>query len=503
MSTEQTQAPIGTPITQDRLFRLAFALAVLCSVAFQGSRGLYESTEGRYAECARQTLESGNFLEPMLNGEHHWTKPPLTYLAIGGGLKLLGDNTWGVRAFLAVCFILTVMAVYILGRFLWGNEAAGWSALIYATSPFTVASANAVSTDAMLVLWQTCSMAFFWAAIRTQKIRYTMLMWAALGLAVLTKGPMGFVPLVGFVPIYFVLRRRGISVPGIFNPAGWAIFGTIGITWYLYAIVRHPELLDYWVMHETIGRMVQGEFNRNSQTYKILTMYVPIMLGGTGIWAFLLLLNRRRFSWPQGRWMRWLSWDDGVEWTYLLVSVIVPFLAFSVSQSRLPLYLLPLFVPLSVMMGKGLSLLVENGVLRQHTLVRIACASALILVGAKGVSSHIASRNDMKQLAAEIAPILERHPGYALKLMQKEPLNGLQFYLRREIPLVKLDELPAGQDLKDLVQGDTLLLLRSKYLKYCEEYIRQGLIRLEFKNEYWAVAVPAKTGTGNAENAVS
>ncbi|NLF56030.1 MAG: hypothetical protein GX580_00150, partial [Candidatus Hydrogenedens sp.] len=60
-------------------------LAVVLGFAFQGSRGLYESTEGRYTECARQSMAAGSLLEPVLNGEHHWTKPPLTYIVIAAG----------------------------------------------------------------------------------------------------------------------------------------------------------------------------------------------------------------------------------------------------------------------------------------------------------------------------------------------------------------------------------------------------------------------------------
>ena len=68
-----------------RSLGLVAVLAFVGTTAFQGSRGLYETTEGRYAECARETLASGDWDDPILNGRPHWTKPPLTYMAIMAG----------------------------------------------------------------------------------------------------------------------------------------------------------------------------------------------------------------------------------------------------------------------------------------------------------------------------------------------------------------------------------------------------------------------------------
>lgn len=59
-----------------RSLMLVVLLALLASFLFQGSRGLYEPTEGRYAECARETLLSGYLFDPLLNGAYHWSKPP-------------------------------------------------------------------------------------------------------------------------------------------------------------------------------------------------------------------------------------------------------------------------------------------------------------------------------------------------------------------------------------------------------------------------------------------
>jgi 4-amino-4-deoxy-L-arabinose transferase len=56
-------------------FWMLLMLTAFLAVMFQGTRGLYESTGGRYAECAREMLVRSNFLEPTLDFRAHWTKP--------------------------------------------------------------------------------------------------------------------------------------------------------------------------------------------------------------------------------------------------------------------------------------------------------------------------------------------------------------------------------------------------------------------------------------------
>ena len=107
LSGPGAKTPLGRPdvardmrmVTHDNIqewsWRVMLALALLVGFSFQGSRGLYETTEGRYVEVAREMVETGNWIEPTLGYRPHWAKPPLTYWAIAGGIKLLGVNEWG------------------------------------------------------------------------------------------------------------------------------------------------------------------------------------------------------------------------------------------------------------------------------------------------------------------------------------------------------------------------------------------------------------------------
>lgn len=131
--------------TSSLQFWRVLAIAFLITLVFQGNRGLYESTEGRYAECGREMLVTGKYLEPTLDFKPHWTKPPMTYWAIAGGMALFGKNAWGVRAYLILAFCVIVAIVFLTANYLWGSDVVPYCALIHATSLFPPAKEVSLS----------------------------------------------------------------------------------------------------------------------------------------------------------------------------------------------------------------------------------------------------------------------------------------------------------------------------------------------------------------------
>lgn len=474
-------------------------LAVVLGFAFQGSRGLYESTEGRYTECARQSMAAGSLLEPVLNGEHHWTKPPLTYIVIAAGLKLFGENAWGARAGLAVAFVLTVLAVYFLGGLVWGRRAAPWCGLIYALSPFTLGAANAVSTDTFLALWQALAALFFWQTLRSGNLVPALLMWVAVGLGFMTKGPVAIMVLIPVIVTCVYLRRRGEKMPRVFHPLGILLFLVVGLTWYVIEIRRHPGLMDYWFFHETVGRNLYGEFNRNSEFYKPLTVYGPVLLAGSLPWSLLALWRWRAIPWPKGAWRRISAWPHSVAWAYIIAGILGPLLIFCLSTSRLALYALPLFVPITLALGKALDFLVESGAWRRRTLLRVAVVVLCVLVGAKFASSLTTSSHDMRALGALIQPVMAEYPDHKLMILEDVPLYGLQFYTGETMTPVEVEDAQeVMKEVRNTGHPHLVIVKNSKLAKIAPQMdMRVYKVREVSKN--WSVIVislPENEGGG-------
>ena len=404
-------------------------LAAFIAVVFQGSRGLYETTEGRYAECAREMLVSGNFLEPTLDFQPHWTKPPLTYWAIEAGIALLGRNAGGARAYLVVAFCLTVAAIYSLTGLVWGREVAPYGAVVYMSSFFPMFAANAVSPDTSLTLWEALAMLGFWAGIRSQKRYYFVLMWLFLGTGFLTKGPPALIPLLSILPIYGLMRWKEWDLSSIFPIGGILLFIAVGLGWYLYEAWLHPGLLSHWIKHEVVGHLFTSEYARNVKWYKAILVYWPVLAFGALPWTGLLLLKRKDIPWPGREWFHRDYWSNRIDRSFVVLSFFLPLILFSLSQSKLPLYILPLFIPISLAMGKGLHWLVLNQKIRLSVLKWVTFFTLVIIVAGKGAVANIPYSKDMRQLAGKITPEMASLPRKHFYFVGNSSLYGLEFYL--------------------------------------------------------------------------
>jgi len=465
-------------------------LALVASIAFQGSRGLYETTEGRYAEVAREMFRSGNYLEPTLLGLPHWTKPPLTYWAIALGLKIFGVNTWGARFYLVVAFVLTVICVWKIAEVLWDKKSAYLSALVYASSLMPLVSSNVVATDTLLALWEALAIFAFWKAVRTQSKIWTVLVWLFLGMSFMTKGYPGLLPLLGIIPTQIYLKRaKNAQVPRLLSAGGIFAFIAAGLGWYIFEAVKHPYLAPYWLGYEVIGRFSEGSEFHNPHFYQAFEIYIPTLIFGTLPWTGLLaykfratkdvvksvLSKKALFENPQNLFL----------FSYLILSLVMFFTA----KSKLQLYILPLFLPLSLIIGRALAAFLDLNVIKKRSTIRLlAISGCIFVVVLKAISgtSVVSSPHDMKRLSASIDEAVAAEP-FRLFVVYDKKLNGLAFY-RDEI----LDHInPETSDqLSEKViaafrNGKTpAVLLRAGYVDLISDVLRRSGISVTVKDLY-------------------
>ena len=431
----------GSPSLADwKSLLLVVAIAFVNAVSFQGSRGLYETTEGRYAECARETMLSGDIDDPILNNAPHWTKPPLTYVAIGAGIWAFGENPWGVRAYLVLAMVLAAAAVWWTGVSIWGPSSGRWAGIIFSTSPLVAATATSVSTDMLVTLWTALTLAAFWHGRAARSRWAAWLMWVFAGLGCLTKGPPALlVPIVALPCAGWLLKRAGSWRPGTWTTlAGLGIFLIVGLGWYATEITEHPELAIYWLGQELVARNLTDEFHRNPGVLFIFTVYLPMLVFGTGHWLLLILLRWRRsfHGLPLSR-LDSSAWNDAARWS-LLAGIALPFAVFSFSHSRLALYLAPLFVPMCLLLGRGLDILLSQGGMPRR-LARVSAGTLLlVIVAVKAIAAISEQTCDMTALASHLAPVLGRVRPDALYSVGNKYLNGLKFHLRRDVVPVDL-----------------------------------------------------------------
>ena len=440
-------SPLSPPPLQSQRNRSAliwlFCLSLLLGFAFQGTRGMWNTDEGRYTENALQMVDSGNYLVPAYGSDRlNFTKPPMHYWAIAASVKAFGPNEWAVRAPNVLAFALTALLLCLMGERLMLRRP--WlPGLVYVLTLAPLIAANVVSTDTLLTLFEALAMFGFVSARMGPPARARRgsihLMWLGFGLAFLTKGPPGLLPLLAIVP--FIARRDGWRALGrLFPLGGLLVFMLSGFLWYLVVILRYPGLLHYFVYVEVYQRILTSAQHRNPQWYGWLVAYGPVFAFASMPWTLELLrgLNRARSI---ARWRQW--WRDASAPLLLALWFALPLLVLCVSRSRLPVYALPLFLPLSLMLALQLDSRVDLARTRQRVLLGLWIVVLIVLKGAGSLylKSPADSRVQARQLDATAAGNgyaalafvqktddhvgIEEHTPWGVRLYLHKPIVGI------------------------------------------------------------------------------
>jgi len=462
--------------------RWSFAVAAVLAfaLAFQGSRPLWEPDEGRYVAVALEMIQLDDYVVPRLHHQYpHFTKPPLTYWLIAASLRTFGASEWAVRLPNALAFAATVLLVYAIGRRLC-QDAAALAAVVYASFLVSTVAANVANTDTLLTAFETLAVwgftSWWWSPGRAHR-GWLIVMWLGFGLAFLTKGPPGLLPLLGIGAL--VAASNGVrGLAALFPVAGIALFLVVGFSWYVAVVVRRPELAGYFLGEEFVGRIFTDQHGRNAEWYGAAAVYLPTFLLGALPWTAVLVAWLRhadrvfRPSW----WRRWLRDDPALFFTlaWLLLGLAV----FLLSRSRLHLYVLPLFPALALSTAMAL-----RG--RWRWTRRVLCLIALwlaILVGLRAAAAHVPSHRDARAAAREVAALADEAYD-EIVLVGVRNGYGLRFYLGREVEHVAFsaEDLERGvahsnQTLEqELAEGERqIFVVDTKRAERFEEIVRES-----------------------------
>lgn len=404
------------------LVALAF-LPLFMALAFNGTRGLWGTDEGRYVDGGLQMLRMDDFLRIHLNPEYpHFTKPPVTYWAIAGSIAAFGQNESAARLPNALAFWGTSLLLLLAGRLI-GLRAPWVPMLLYATTLFTFFAANAVTTDTLLALFTTLAGVSFLALYLGKRPRLAAVaMWSGFGLAFMTKGPPGLLPLLAF-NLFLVFNRDWSRLKTMWWSWGIPAFLLIGFSWYAALVLTTPGLLDYFIHDEVVGRVASNEFGRHGQWYGAIVAYLPVWIFGALPWGYFLLFARKRAETPE---------DSRAEVSRLLAWwVLVPFVIFVLARSRLPIYTLQLFAPATLWLSLRLEPLLRRPWPRWgYALV------ALWIAGAVGFKAWAAHYDDYGRDARALAQEIVDKAGndfQEIVFVNMMPKWGLTFYLNEDV----------------------------------------------------------------------
>lgn len=354
------------------------AAFVLLLFATLDVRPLYKADESRYAEIPREMVASGDWLTPRLNGLKYFEKPPLQYWASAAFFELFGEHDWVARLWTALSALGCLLLAWGFGRRAFSPRAGAFAAVVLAGCPIFYLLAQINTLDMALSFFLSAAVFAFARGRRA-------LFWIACALALLSKGLIGIVLPGGAVALYILLKRDWGLLANMKLASGTALFLLIGAPWFIALSVTDPHFAHFFFVQEHFERFTTKMHHRYGPPW----YFIPILAFGLAPWL-LPFFASLRFSIAQT--LQKGSEKPFNEALFLSLWVVLVFVFFSLSDSKLPSYILPIFPALAVLIGRWLDASLEAPRTRRVLLVQAALsllAGAALAGGARLITGRL------------------------------------------------------------------------------------------------------------------
>ncbi|MBI3940546.1 MAG: glycosyltransferase family 39 protein [Acidobacteria bacterium] len=314
-----------------------------------GGLAFVGADEPRYAQVAEEMWQSGDYIVPTLHGKPWLEKPPLYYWLAAAGYSLFGVSEMSARLPSALVGAASILLLWWVLRGLANEDTAFAAALTASTAPLFFVFSRAASTDSLFsALLSAGLLLYLYGFLKDQTWCY-LASGLAIGLAALAKGPVALLlaALVA-VPVLFLYpsMRRSLQMAClVLASAG------VAVPWYWRIIERTGfEFISVFILNHNLARFFTRIHHHEQPFYYyvgvlavgIYPWTVVTLLGGKQIWRRLCKLRLRRPPFENQH------PSLTPELCFLGSWIVLPFLFFSLSQSKLPAYVLPLVMPLAI-----------------------------------------------------------------------------------------------------------------------------------------------------------
>ncbi len=399
---------------------------------------LLDDADSVHAEVAREMLVRHDYVTLYANGIRYLEKAPLLYWSMAGSFKLFGVSDSAARFPLAVFTLLLVLAVFVFGRRLFADAAAGfYASLILLTSFGVFIFTRILIPDAIVCLWTTVAVAFFWFSLREGLRRAGPSLVTALGFAaacalnVLTKGLIGIVFPAAIVLVFLAVTRNLRHLKRWHPVAGFCFFLLIAAPWHILAGLHNPTqglpagfwhpgsptvgnvhgFFWFYFVNEHLLRYLNQRIPRDYDTVPLM-LFWGLVLVWLMPWCAFLFKALSSVPWRLAARRRALTRQQQAL-TLLAIWALVPLIFFSFS-TRQEYYVLPSLPPLALLIGAWLAQ-DERAVPPARSGRTIAWVLLVLGIAGAGVAAGLALRSGKAAPGADLASVLSQNPSdYAL-----------------------------------------------------------------------------------------
>ncbi len=343
------------------LFAL-LAAAVLPYLVDLGGSSIWDANEAFYVETPREMLQSGDFVSPTFNYQPRLNKPVLSYWIVAAFYKAFGVSVGVQRIPIALGALTMILTAFLLaragsgppgGRDPAGLDAALWAAAGLAVAPRLMMFGRRIFIDIYISMFMGLTLLFFALAERYPARRrpLLLLMYASVGLGVLTKGPVAAALPALVFGMYLLLHGEVKRITRMMIPAGVVVVLAIVVPWYAALYHRYGwTYITSFIVGENIARYTEG---LGVEQRRGPWFYLPVVFSDSFPWSLCLFgaaavwfadwRRRAHASGPVDPAMRIRS----LLWLWILVIVIF----FTFSAAKQDLYIFPIVPAVAALAG--------------------------------------------------------------------------------------------------------------------------------------------------------
>lgn len=324
-------------------FLILLSLGTLILLFQLGARDLWEPDETRYAVVARDMREGVNWIIPSLNGKVYAEKPPLFFWLINLSTLFLGEMTeFSIRLPSALAGLITLLVTFSFGKRLFTPEVGFLSGLILTTCIFFPLISRWVMMDSLLTLFFLLALFFFYRGLEEDENRKKQYLLAGLfmGLGVLTKGPVAYLP----IPIFFLFAsfQKRLKKFWCLDLLGGFLLsvGVVLIWWIPACLIGGRDFINWILFKQIVGTYVEGEKHFHPKPFTFYFIHFPIEFFPWIVFlpsAFISGLTKNN--------------KKKKEFLFIFIWFIFIFLFFTLSKGKKDNYILPLYPASAMMVG--------------------------------------------------------------------------------------------------------------------------------------------------------
>ena len=300
-----------------------------------------DPTESVYALTAKEMLEAGDSLSPRIYGNFWYDKPIMFYRELLTAYQLFGTNEFASRFFPAVFATIGLFITYFFGTKLYNERVGLAAAILLATSLEYWYLAHAVITDMTLLVMFSVTLMTFYLGYRARRPKWYLISFAASGVAVLTKGPIGFF-LPGLIILIFLAWQGDLRhLKQLLRPKNLLVFAVIVALWYLPMTLIHGlEFVENFLGVHNFLRATVSEYPKADVWY----YYLLVTVIGFFPWSVVLIHAAVKK-------LRRLPTFD-VHEKFLIVWALTVVIFFQLCATKYVTYTLPAMIPFAIFVAR-------------------------------------------------------------------------------------------------------------------------------------------------------